>query len=326
MNKSVGIVILDFNQSKLTERCLAALAKNTLRPNVIVIVENGDERCKLSVSDWGDDTSIVVLSPGRNLGCAGGRNMGLSYLARNTKVETFVILDNDTIASTYFIERLAAHPVRPLDVLAPLIYHSSTNEIWSSGGTLDADGNIQQLTVAPALREQAVDWAPGACLIMKRDAWRRVGEFDAWIHFYYEDVEWCHRVRMAGGRIIVCSDLCLHHEASQSLGGEWSSERVRLWVRNGILFRLISMEITARAMRKWLWGEVLQLWRDTSRCHLGWSFARVVGLIDGMTEVARRSYQNRWRRHKGVPAAESTAIIDLTKSSQSGGVPSPPVT
>jgi len=48
---------------------------------------------------------------------------------------------------------------------------------------------------------QNVDWVTGACLFVKRDVVSRVGPLDPEIFMFYEDIEWCLRIRRAGWKI-----------------------------------------------------------------------------------------------------------------------------
>jgi len=96
MTVTIGVVILDFDQSRITARCLRSLVKGSRIPEIVVLVENGaesfadEQRIDLS------NLNIITLRAGQNLGCAGGRNLGLNYLIMNSSVTTLVTLDNDT--------------------------------------------------------------------------------------------------------------------------------------------------------------------------------------------------------------------------------------
>lgn len=46
-----------------------------------------------------------------------------------------------------------------------------------------------------------IDWAIGACLIVRREALEQVGGFDERFFLYFEDVDWCLRMHKAGWRV-----------------------------------------------------------------------------------------------------------------------------
>ncbi len=57
----------------------------------------------------------------------------------------------------------------------------------------------------------------GACFALRRDWMRRVGEFDARRFFlYWEETDYCRRVRTAGGRVFYCPGLRCRHTGGAS--------------------------------------------------------------------------------------------------------------
>ena len=64
-----------------------------------------------------------------------------------------------------------------------------------------------------------VDWASGACLLIRREALEQAGGLDANYFMYGEDVEWCYRVWQAGYQVWVLSTAQLVHYGAG--GREW---------------------------------------------------------------------------------------------------------
>jgi GT2 family glycosyltransferase len=290
MSETVGVVVMDFDQQACTRRCLSSLVSGSRRPDLVVLVENGRAPFDIAGEPALADLPLVVLRPDRNLGCSGGRNLGLSYLARNTSLTRFVIFDNDVVVPPGFIEQIASTTLERLEVCAPVIYDFNTGEVWSSGGSIGPDGAVSVLTDQPARDEASrqVDWSPGACLIMARDTWVCIGEFDPWMAFLFEDVEWCLRLRAAGGRVRVDSDLQLRHEAHQSLGGRDSPQRAYLWTRNGTVFRMSVVRVGLRPLARWLGTESALAMLDLVRGQFPYFMARIAGLVAGLANAARR--------------------------------------
>ena len=301
MVNSIGVVILDFNQSLITARCLRSLAKGDLVPDVVVLIENGSE----PLNDMHDDVAslnLIKLHPGQNLGCAGGRNLGLNYLLANSQVTAFVVLDNDTVIPKDFVKRVSNFAIQPLEVVAPVIVDINTKTIWSCGGTMASDGSIEQLTVINNTQNHEwipVDWSPGACLIMTRNTWEIAGEFDNWVNFLFEDIEWCLRIKKAGGRVLIRPDLQLFHDPHQSLGGRWSPTRVRFWARNGTFIRVVSLQASLVVVTKWLTSEIALVVRDLVTGRASWASARMGGLMEGLHEsIRRRISATKVREHE----------------------------
>lgn len=59
---------------------------------------------------------------------------------------------------------------------------------------------------------KSVDWTTGACMLVRRAAIDQVGGMDEDFFLYYEDVDWCRRMRTAGWQVLVePTSLCVHH-------------------------------------------------------------------------------------------------------------------
>ncbi len=135
---------------------------------------------------------------------------------------------------------------------------------------------------------RAVEWAPTAALVFDRETWLRVGGFDAWYVFQWEDVEWCHRAVVHGAQIRVVPQLRVVHDSHQSIGRPFSPERVRQWARNGTVFLFETARVGWRSRLSWFvteLGRVIRDWRE------GWrptAMGRLRGLAQGVREVARR--------------------------------------
>jgi hypothetical protein len=64
---------------------------------------------------------------------------------------------------------------------------------------------------------QAVDWVSGACLIVRRQVIEQVGGLDEQIFMYFEDNDWCLRMRQAGWTIYYNPHFSITHLGGQSL-------------------------------------------------------------------------------------------------------------
>jgi len=57
-----------------------------------------------------------------------------------------------------------------------------------------------------------VDWVTGACMLVRRAAITDAGAMDEGFFLYYEDLEWCHRMRDRGWRVVLDpAAQCIHH-------------------------------------------------------------------------------------------------------------------
>lgn len=292
---SVGLVILDMDQPDLTLRCLRSVEAGGVLPARIVLVENGRERLDLTSLSDGLRSRISVLTPGVNLGCAGGRNLGLNYLDENTSTDRYVVLDNDTIVPPDFVASVEALVIPPLGVRAPVIESHPSGEVWSAGGFVRPGGRIVLANHRDHLVDDGVevDWVPGACIVFDAPTWQQVGEFDNWMGFLFEDVDWCVRVPQLGGSIRVVSDITLLHEEHQSMGGPKSVRRAYHWSRNGTVLRRGALALGRVAVLRWSAAQLRLCWRELRAGKSTVALGRLVGLVHGHIESTRRAIGSR---------------------------------
>lgn len=63
----------------------------------------------------------------------------------------------------------------------------------------------------------ACDWLSGCFLFLRRETWRQVGYFDTGFRKYFEDVDYCLRVRQAGWQVLYHgATSCVHLEQRAS--------------------------------------------------------------------------------------------------------------
>ncbi len=74
------------------------------------------------------------------------------------------------------------------------------------------------------------DWLTGCCLLMKRQALEKVGLLDERFFLYWEDVDWCLRLRAFGLQGVVERSGRICREISLSMGDKsrWSGFTIRL--------------------------------------------------------------------------------------------------
>jgi GT2 family glycosyltransferase len=290
VSNRIGLVLLDYDQAEVTRRCLRSVAAGARQPDRVILVENGSSPVEIDSDELIASLDLTVLRPGRNLGAAGGRNLGVNELLEDTGVDRVALLDNDTVIPPDFFERAAEIEMDPLEIVAPLVLDHETGRVIYAGGDYDRHQVPRVISSWPegSSERTEVDWAPTAALLLTRETWLRVGGFDAWYEFLWEDVEWCQRALEAGAVIHAEPRLRAMHEAHQSSGGAFSRERVRHWSRNGTVFLFESRRAGWRDRLAWFG---LELRRVVREYRAGWSptaRGRLRGLAEGIGEVTRR--------------------------------------
>lgn len=254
MNPKVMILILNWNGLDDTLACLASLADLDYPDCQIAVVDNG--------SNDGSPTGIrehfpevTVIENRENLGFVGGNNVGLRH-ALERGAAYALLLNNDTEVAPDFLRRLvdAAEADASIGIVGPTIYYYDQPDlIWSAGGAIDRRrGETRMIGLnkrdtgqfGPGPRP--VDFVTGCALLAKRAVIEQVGLLDERFFAYYEEAEWCVRVRQAGFKIIHVPQAKIWHKIP--LDARDSSPVVHYYmVRNQLLF----LKATGAPWRAW---------------------------------------------------------------------------
>jgi GT2 family glycosyltransferase len=91
------------------------------------------------------------------------------------------------------------------------------------------------------------DWVAGMFMLFCGDAFRRMGGFDEKYFLYYEDVDLCARIRLAGWRVAVCPTVTAIHDARRA---SHRSMRYFRWHLTSILRYFMSPVFFRAVMRR----------------------------------------------------------------------------
>lgn len=81
-----------------------------------------------------------------------------------------------------------------------------------------------------------VDQIPGACISVKREVLEKIGGFDEDYFIWYEDVDWCFRMKKAGWKLYYLPDAEIAHFGGQSFFGVDSGEKIILFYTSLLKF------------------------------------------------------------------------------------------
>lgn len=205
-NGTTYVVLVNWSQYDYTSACVRSLLEFSHPGLRILVVDNGstDQSPSRLAADFGE--KIDILCNQENLGFSGGNNVGIRH-ALAQGADFILLLNNDTIVAPDFLspmlQRLDADR-RVGAVTAKIYYVHEPNVLWAAGGTLNpwlgraqnrgcGERDCGQYEVS-----QAVDYVTGCCILARREAFENVGLLDERYFAYFEDADWCLRVREAG--------------------------------------------------------------------------------------------------------------------------------
>lgn len=248
MNRPVGVslVIPLYNQVDYTRQCVASIERCTKIPYELILVDN----CSTDgTRDFLKDVKATVIVNATNLGCAKAWNQGV----RAATGQVIGILNNDIIVTPGWLEGLLSY-MQHYDhgVVCPSAREGRLN--------YDLDGYAKDFTnrCATATRSELY----GACMIIRRDVFDRVGLFDE--GFCYggcEDIDFFWRTQQAGFTAGMTGSVLIHHFSMVTRDAVEKTE-TRVYIDQNLAHFVKKWKRTVRG--NWLqrrWGNVKVKWR-----------------------------------------------------------------
>ncbi|MFQ2035811.1 glycosyltransferase [Aeromonas veronii] len=238
----VSIVVLTFNNLKLTKDCLESIERNTTYSNFeVILVDNAstdgtidylERYCSLR-------DNYLFIPNAKNLGFAKGNNVGLDAATG----EILVVLNNDTYVGPYWLEGLvgALENNPELGIVGPV-----TNNIGNEAKINISYDNWLQLNnsainyiIENRKKLYQVECLAFFCVAIPRGVYELVGPIseDYGLGFF-EDDDYCKAVDKAGFKKAVVEDSFVHHHLSASFNKLKSSKKQELMNTNKAIFEM----------------------------------------------------------------------------------------
>ncbi len=245
MKPHVFVVVLNWNRAEDTIACLESIANlstNNYQLTTVVVdnasTDNSVAKIKNQISKSKDTNEILkILENTKNLGYAGGNNVGISYALKNG-ADYVMILNNDTSVQPSLIVRTVelAQKDSKIGLISPKIYFAKGYEfhkemykendkgrvIWYAGGKIDWDNvygsgrGVDEVDEGQYNKAEETDFATGTCLFLTRKLLEKVGVFDEKYFMYYEDTDLSVRAKKSGLKVIYFPDAIVWHKVAQS--------------------------------------------------------------------------------------------------------------
>lgn len=241
-NKIASIIIISFNKfHDTTEPCLKSVFEHTDYPDyeVIVVDNNSTDGTPENLKVWAaKEPRLKCIFNTINRGFAGGNNDAVKV----ANGRFLILLNSDTRVSKGWLNRIITVLETDSSVgLVGPVSNSTGNEqtIFSTGGTTNEilDEGIQWASMSSG------DIVPMErlcffCVATRRDVVDRVGLLDeAYGVGFYEDDDYCLRVRNVGYRLVCCEDVFVYHQGGASFGKASRSTKALLTNNKKLLER-----------------------------------------------------------------------------------------
>jgi len=216
---TVSIIILNWNGLSDTINCLESLKNVDYTPFDIVVVDNGSGGNDAVVLKEKYGSYIHLIRSSRNLGYAGGVNLGINYVREHLHSDYILLLNNDTLVDPRFLRPLVdAFGNEPATGIAgpKVYYYDYPNRMQSAGNTVDMYRGCVNLIGNKQVDEGQYDHMKnvdffGPCMLISRRVIQEVGLLDEDYFCYWEDVDYCMRVKRSRYKITYVPDSRIWH-------------------------------------------------------------------------------------------------------------------
>jgi hypothetical protein len=226
----LAIIIVNYRTPKLVIDCLASVQSEIeVGRDAVAIVDNASaddslEQIEGAIAENGWSQWVKVIASPVNGGFSSGNNLGIAALA----ADAYLLLNSDTIVRPGAIAKLLAakddHP--EAGIISPRLewldgtpqiscfrYHSPVSELIDAAATGPITKLLEHYEVALPVADTPIEpeWTSFACVLIRREVIERVGLMDEGYFMFFDDTDYCRRVRNAGWKILHYPDARIVH-------------------------------------------------------------------------------------------------------------------
>ncbi len=222
--------MLNWNNAEDTIACVEALFAAAPPPEYVVVVDNGSVDESVSridhwerVVDRSRTATFHFIAAGRNLGFAGGTNVGLKWLMNQTVVSHLMLLNNDaTVSPSFFFDAAEAIALVGRDsVIGPTVFEDPDRaKIWYAGAVeIPYRALVEHSLVYPNSSEpRPTDFVSGCAMIVSRAVMDKIGGLaECFFPAYFEDGDFCHRAIKAGFPVMYAPKPAVYHKVGATV-------------------------------------------------------------------------------------------------------------
>jgi GT2 family glycosyltransferase len=230
MKTEISVLIVTWNSAAHIADCLESLRATTSRNLDIVVVDNqSSDQTRDIIRSF---SNVELIETGANLGFAPAMNLAMQIASR----PFICLLNPDTLVSPFALDRLATflEENRSVAAVGPrlvdengAIVRNCARPFPSLRETVVRQFGIakivpEQFVIGMAMRAALLSTIPvsvpsltGAALMFRRSSMLQVGLLDETIPMYFEDLDYCARLRKVG-RIFYVPNAVIVHPGGKS--------------------------------------------------------------------------------------------------------------
>ena len=236
-NPLVSIIIINYNGRSYLEKCLEALMKINYSNFEVILVDNAstDNSIEFVQESF---PSVIIKKLDKNYGFAKPNNIG----AKLSNGDLLLFLNNDTKVEKNFLNELI-HGLysEPDIVICQSLLLKPNDSIDSSGDFLDEFGRAYSSRIKPK-KVSPILSARGACMLIKREVFWKLGGFDENFFASFEDVDLGWRSWLMGYKVVVVPNSIVYHYGGSTV--KTMKEEIQFHgAKNTLILRLTNFEL-----------------------------------------------------------------------------------
>jgi GT2 family glycosyltransferase len=227
----ISISIVSHKQALIVKRLLMDLQKYCPRGIEVLLTINVSEKMPFDQQDF--NFPLHLIGNDRPRGFSSNHNAAFQL----SKHIFFCVMNPDIrLRSNPFPTLLACFENRLTGAVAPLIVDPAC-KIEDSARRFPTPFSILKKALKINVKKDydfpsepfCPDWIAGMFMLLSRDRFREMGGFDEKYFLYYEDVDLCARLYLAGYQNILCPSVSVVHEAQRASHKKLSYLKWHIW-------------------------------------------------------------------------------------------------
>ncbi|NNM46678.1 glycosyltransferase [Knoellia koreensis] len=246
------VVVVNYGTHDLLATNLIAVSDGSPDLDVVVVDNFSTVAEREAVRELCSRQGWRAVLVDRNVGFGEGVNRGAAAAVQGGADRLLILNPDATIGADSVRLLVDAVTADPMAMVSPVVLRPD-GSTWFAGNVVHLrDGRIEATRrLDPARAHAVVPWLSGACLMVSRELWEKVGGFDPEYFMYWEDVDLSYRVQAVGGTVRVLPEATAVHDEGGSQRGAHRLSPLYYYfnIRNRLLFA--ARHLPAAGRRDW---------------------------------------------------------------------------
>ena len=224
--KNVCIAIINWNGVYWLKKHLLYIKKFSENAKIVIIDNNSTDGSVKYIKD--NFKSIKIIKNPKNYGFSKSYNK----VFKKIQSKYFIVLNNDVQVSKNWIKPLVSFLEKneKFSVVQPKILDLKKKSHFeysgAAGGFIDyigipfcrgRIGSVVEKDEGQYNKPSSIFWASGACFLIKREVFLKVGGFDEDFKMHQEEIDLCWRIQGCGHKIGYCPKSKVYHYGGGTL-------------------------------------------------------------------------------------------------------------